>query len=484
MGSFKRLNKSDVTQVPYTANKQYSLKAVCPSGENNYFNIYKGTYITGTFVPNNVSVDPITNGEYERLIFDSINHLFYQSYSGSLLNTSSIMFNNDTYISASQQRPTNSYFDYNSNPGLIENFPTGSNASIRVIAINQNVYGSKVLPYSFNLSSSAFNLKDDGIGNIYDTNNSGSNIGNIFYTHGLGIITDPNYQLIFPLPPLSYNTSSVFTSTFSPKTINLINNVITRSCNIDTNSIILYGNNSPSYNINGDGTITLNTTIPGEYDVYYTVNSVCGSGCTLTSNQGKIIVTVIPTPTTTTTTTSTTTTTTTSPTTTSTTTTTTTVSFNSIVVKADNLPIQDWTGGTTVYINPSYSTLQNGIIVYSDSSLTTPYEPDAGTDTYISDVATHVVFNFIGNTGTVGAIWANSISTIGADAVGNICGGSYGTVYYNSFNDIGSGLYVWSDPAQTTPEPYHFILDPVSSKIYNYDPSTALVGSFTGVYSC
>jgi hypothetical protein len=118
MSSYKKLSKADVTNVPYVANKLWNLPYTCFNGGDSYFNIYKGTYITGTFVSNDASIDPRTYGQYERLVYNSINHMFYQAFSGSL-DTGSMMFNVDTYVSASQQRPITSYFEYNTNPNLI-----------------------------------------------------------------------------------------------------------------------------------------------------------------------------------------------------------------------------------------------------------------------------------------------------------------------------------------------------------------------------
>lgn len=290
MSSFKKLSKADITTVPYAANKQWVLPFTCPSISNDYFNIYKGTYITGTFSPNNYATDPFTNNQYERLIYDSINHLFYQKYSGSL-DTSSLMFNLNTYQSASQDRPTGSYFNYNINPNLVKNFPTGVGDGIRVLAINQDIYGSKILPYSFNLSSSLYYMTDDGNGNIY----SGStHIGNIFYSHGLAVITNPDYQLMFPLPPIANNDTATFlTSDTGSKIIDILANDISRSCALDTGSVILSGSNLTYYTTNSNGTITLNYSSSGNYDVYYTVNSKCNNGCSLTSNKAKVTVNVI-----------------------------------------------------------------------------------------------------------------------------------------------------------------------------------------------
>jgi hypothetical protein len=154
--------------------------------------------------------------------------MFYQAYNNETLNTGSLMFNVSTYQSASQQRPTASYFDYNINPLLIKNFPTGSGDEIIVLSIDQNTYGSKVLPHSFKLSgdNNVVNIIDDGNGNLLDIAGAEDgyvlsdwvdvdyfeylgglgikHIGNIFYAHGLAIITAQEYQTLFDNSIVSY----------------------------------------------------------------------------------------------------------------------------------------------------------------------------------------------------------------------------------------------------------------------------------------
>ena len=150
MSSFKKLSRADVTVVPYHANKQWQL-GYCPyPTSSEYLTIYKGTNFTGSFTLE----EDITEGEYERLVYDEINQLFYQSYTASL-DTSSLMFSVENYESATQQRPTSSYFIYNDNANLIQNFPTGAMEGIRVLSVNQGLYGNKVLPNTFVISSSA-----------------------------------------------------------------------------------------------------------------------------------------------------------------------------------------------------------------------------------------------------------------------------------------------------------------------------------------
>ena len=99
---------------------------------------------------------------------------------------------------------------------------------------------------------------------------------------------------MFPSPPVAVDNIATFlTSNTSVKTINILQNDISRSCALDTGSVILSGSNSQYYTVNANGTITLNVSSSGNYDVYYTVNSLCGNGCSLTSNKAKVEVNVI-----------------------------------------------------------------------------------------------------------------------------------------------------------------------------------------------
>jgi len=322
MSSFKKLSKSDVTVVPNHANKQWLLD-YCPyPTSSEYLTIYKGTNVTGSF-----SLDEdVTESQYERLVYSQINQLFYQDYTASL-DTSSLMFTLNNYESASQQRPTSSYFIYNDSKNLITFFPTGAMEGIRVLAINQDIYGNKVLPNHFILSSSAYYVTDDGFGNLYDTKSTKKHIGNIFYAHGIGIITDPDYQLMFPLPPIAKNDSGSFLTT-DTKVISASLNDYARSGTLDTGSLILSGSitgDGYSWATGSNGTVVLTTTIPGTYTVYYTIGANIAGSCAtqLRSNKAKIVVDVSITLVQPTTTSTTTTTTTAAPTTTTTTSTTT-----------------------------------------------------------------------------------------------------------------------------------------------------------------
>jgi len=292
MSSFKKLSKSDVTVVPYNANKQWLLD-YCPyPTSSDHLTIYKGTNVTGSF---SLDDDPVTENQYERLVYSQINQLFYQEYTTSL-DTSSLMLSLNNYESASQQRPTSSYFIYNDNKNLIAPFPTGALEGIRVLSVNQEIYGNKILPNNFILSSSVYNVVDDGAGNLYDRTNSNTHIGNIFYAHGIAVISNQDYQLMFPLPPLANNDYANFVFN-DVKTIYPLSNDDGRGRTFLTGSLALSG--SPlelsKWINNGDGTVTLNTTTLGRHIIYYTVQALGDGECgPIISNQAKITADVVP----------------------------------------------------------------------------------------------------------------------------------------------------------------------------------------------
>lgn len=429
MSSFKKLSKSDVTVVPYSANKQWTLP-YCPyPTSSEYLTIYKGTNATGSF---SLDDDLVTEGQYERLVYSQINQLFYQDYTASL-DTSSLMFTINNYESASQQRPTSSYFVYNDNKNLVTSFPTGAMEGIRVLAVNQDIYGNKVLPNHFILSSSAYYVTDDGFGNLYDTKSTKTHIGNLFYAHGLGVITNQDYQLMFPLTPIAKNDSGSFLTT-DTKTISASLNDYARSGTLNTGSLTLSGSTSGtnySWATGSNGTIVLTTTVAGTYTVYYTIGADIAGSCAiqLRSNVAKVTATVTePTTTTTstttttttvaptTTTTSTTTSTTTAPTTTttstttttteppttttstttttttavpttttttSTTTTTTTVAYQTYIIDSaasgdSGSACSGTTTTETVYATPENNTPIVGMFLYTNTGLTTPFVGSAG----------------------------------------------------------------------------------------------------------
>ena len=289
MGSFKKLKSSDVITVPVVANKQWNFN-YCPLPTGPYINIYNGINLSGTFTPGS---EPITNNQYDRLMYDMINQMFYHRYSGSLSTAS--LASSLYYESATGLRPTRSYFNFNDDPGFVKRFPTGSNETIRVLSVSPQIYGERLLPYSINVSSSTYNLVDDGKGNIFDIT---THVGNIFYPEGIIVITNQDYQGIFPYTPVAYDdVISVTRSDFgNPATISLspLANDDLRGNTLINQSIKLFGGDIQFFSTGSNNTVSMSFSGLGTglYQTFYTYQ-VTGSYCSpLTSNTGSIIITV------------------------------------------------------------------------------------------------------------------------------------------------------------------------------------------------
>ena len=313
MASFKKLSTSDVFVVPYTANKNWDLDFDCVPQDGAYFTIYKGKNLTG-------SVDlvdgPVTEGQYEYLVYRNVNHLYYQYASSSLLDSHSLQ-DSLYYASAPTESGTiltGSYFNFNENPQFINEFPTGSNDFVRVMKFNQNIYGEQIKPNCFVLTApGSYQLVDDGFGNIYDIAFTGYYVdqnyyappgyivelenkvfvGNIFYSQGIVIITNPNYKCFLQTPPNAINDYFRVLNVQRTKKLDILANdyIDCNSTAIDTSSIQTYpytGYNFPEFTI-VTGSLFIDTcktmgVTPGQYKLKYTVDD---NTC-LTSNVANI----------------------------------------------------------------------------------------------------------------------------------------------------------------------------------------------------
>ncbi len=72
----------------------------------------------------------------------------------------------------------------------------------KIISIDNEIYGNKInkdtVKIEYSSGSDTINLKDDGNGNLYDVNSSSIHAGNVFYSHGISVITNTGskYQYI------------------------------------------------------------------------------------------------------------------------------------------------------------------------------------------------------------------------------------------------------------------------------------------------
>lgn len=291
MGSFKKLKSSDVITIPVIANKQWDFSYFPLPLNDPYVGFYNGTNITGTFSPGE---EPVTNGQYDRLMYTFVDQLFYHKYSGSLSTASlasSIYYGDPTGL-----RPTRSYFRFNNDPGFVNNFPTGINDSVKILSISPSIFGERVLPYTFQLSSSVFIIADDGKGNLYSGQ---THVGNIFYPEGIAVITNPTFQNEFPLPPVAYDdVLTIVRSDYgNPVVISLspLVNDDLRGNTLINQSIQLFGGDTSFFSTGSNNTVSMSFSGlgVGVYQTSYTFQVTGSYASPLTSNTANIIINVL-----------------------------------------------------------------------------------------------------------------------------------------------------------------------------------------------
>jgi len=343
--AYKTLKGSDTTQAPYVANKQYTFPSSSLSSSNIV--VYTGEYDPQYMISGTVynAFDPINdiqdNGYYRRLIFDSIQKLYYQNYiSGSqsgMFFVSSAYDNYDqtTLVSgamagavvkilnnytASGGKYGTDYYD-SSSYAILE--PT----KIRVISIPQDIYGNGIKPNTFSITSSTDDIRDDGQGNLYDylatrsfydgtdkyqqsyysANADGTYVGNIVYSPGFAIITNRDYLCFYPSSPIARNDNYTILNVSESKVLPILLNDTDDCKEIDDATIMTYpldGYTFPSFSIVGGeihitncGDNNLQVT-PGTYKILYTVNNTEGvvsnkATCSLYLQSNKLTSSLI-----------------------------------------------------------------------------------------------------------------------------------------------------------------------------------------------
>jgi hypothetical protein len=181
--------------TPLEVNKAFSFEgASALTASDVGIDRFLGTNLTSSFNP---STDPTTgqvSTQYQRLIYDSIQQLYYSNYLsssyGDSVNTGSIFPGSNTAgdVLVGTTLSDGRYFNYlQTTLTFPKYFPTGSGDIIGVISIPSRLYGDYIQPNSFILSTISGSIIDDGEGNLLDNNSE--IIGNIFYYQGIAVIT-------------------------------------------------------------------------------------------------------------------------------------------------------------------------------------------------------------------------------------------------------------------------------------------------------
>lgn len=118
------------------------------------------------------------------LLFRTVKQLYYQTYL-----TGSVLFSSSLWNCSEQSTAA-----YGSGDEDYRYFPTASNEKVTVVAIPRTSFGENIARKSLRITSSLFQLEDDGNGNIVDCGCTGDpRVGNILYSQGIIVITDTAY---------------------------------------------------------------------------------------------------------------------------------------------------------------------------------------------------------------------------------------------------------------------------------------------------
>ena len=219
MTAFKQLLASDIIVTPFKVSKAFQfIGASQLTGSNVGIDRFLGVNLTGLFSPLEATTGQVTT-EYQRLIYNSAKELYYSNYlSSSYGDPVSVPYiipgwNVEGNVLTGPASSAGRYENYLETTLAYERyFPTSSSAVIGVISIPSKLYGDKIQPGSFIITSDSGSLTDDGNGNLIFSLD-GLIRGNIIYQHGLAILTKNTTGTGALYGSGTYGTSSYGTGT-------------------------------------------------------------------------------------------------------------------------------------------------------------------------------------------------------------------------------------------------------------------------------
>jgi len=210
MAAFKQFNSQDIIVSPLEVNKSFTFKGDGElSASNADVNRFLGKNLNFT-ASDNIATG-FNSGSLilsQSSVYDNIKQLYYSNYLTSSFGdnavTASVLLgadragdvligpngSNGRYVNYLQSTLTQSRY-----------FPTGSSEEVLVFSIPSKLFGDYIQPKSFHLE---FNTDvgggavEDDIGPIIDDGNgnlvsSSINVGQIFYPHGIVVLTQQNW---------------------------------------------------------------------------------------------------------------------------------------------------------------------------------------------------------------------------------------------------------------------------------------------------
>jgi hypothetical protein len=234
MSVYKPFQASDIIITPFEVNKSFTFNGAASfTGSNVGIDRFLGLNTGSLFNPLS---DPTTgqiSTQYQRLVYSSIEELYYSNYLNSTASLGSPVTTASLIPGADSEGdvlvgPTSSagrYFNYPQTTLTFEHyFPTTSNSYIGVLSIPVSLFGNYIQPGSFNWSADSGSVYDDGEGNLIFSSTQ-QICGQIFYSHGIAILTSDSVPGIESL----YGTGVYGTSLYGLTDELVIKNFVTSS---------------------------------------------------------------------------------------------------------------------------------------------------------------------------------------------------------------------------------------------------------------
>jgi hypothetical protein len=217
MGAYKQFLASDIIITPFEVNKSFTFKGNALTGSDVGIDRFVGSNITGSLF--NPLSDPTTGfitTQYQRLVYNSIEELYYSNYSnntssfGSPAATASLIPGSDPSgdVFVGPASSAGRYWNYPQTSLTFEHyFPVLQSDVIGVLSIPVRLFGNYIQPNSFIWTADSGSIYDDGQGNLIFSA-SGEICGNIFYPHGIAVLTGTTYTDGGTYGSGTYGTSS------------------------------------------------------------------------------------------------------------------------------------------------------------------------------------------------------------------------------------------------------------------------------------
>lgn len=184
---FKTLQYGDISTRKFKVYRNWAVDQTT-TGSYNMFVQY-GVSGSGTF--NSESDAKNADGSYKRLIWASVQHLYFPTSSLRQI--------------LSPKAYTRNFIDIDKLPLITRSL---DETGIAVLNIPVKIYGEEIKPNSILLVTGSTVVQDDGNYNLFISGSSPkANIGNVFYQYGQLIITSQSYTCSFDVFDLSFKST-------------------------------------------------------------------------------------------------------------------------------------------------------------------------------------------------------------------------------------------------------------------------------------